>query len=62
MDGRDWVSWAIAEVAADTNRSADTHLHRFALPREWNVDLYLKDESVHPTGSGASLNLKVRLP
>ncbi len=51
MDDRDWVSWAIAEVEADSNRSADTHLHRFPLPREWGVDLYLKDESVHPTGS-----------
>ncbi|MGI8458526.1 MAG: PLP-dependent cysteine synthase family protein [Propionibacteriaceae bacterium] len=51
MDDREWVSWAIAEVEADTNRSADTHLHRFPLPREWGVDLYLKDESVHPTGS-----------
>jgi cysteine synthase A len=23
----------------------------FPLPREWGIDLYLKDESVHPTGS-----------
>ncbi|HET6549683.1 MAG TPA: PLP-dependent cysteine synthase family protein [Solirubrobacter sp.] len=36
---------------ADANRSADTHLHVFPLPGDWGVDLYLKDESVHPTGS-----------
>ena len=33
------------------DRSADTHLHVFPLPAEWGIDLYLKDESVHPTGS-----------
>ena len=48
---RDWVHEAIRRVEADSNRSADTHLHVFPLPREWGTDLYLKDESVHPTGS-----------
>src|SRR3712207_777168 len=48
---RDWVTAAIATVEADANRSADTHLLPFPLPRDWGVDLYLKDESVHPTGS-----------
>jgi len=48
---RAWVSEAIRLVEADNNRSADTHLHVFPLPVEWGVDLYLKDESVHPTGS-----------
>jgi cysteine synthase A len=48
---RAWVSEAIAIVEADANRSADTHLLPFPLPRDWGVDLYLKDESVHPTGS-----------
>ncbi|MBW0102491.1 PLP-dependent cysteine synthase family protein [Pseudonocardia sp. KRD291] len=38
-------------VQADANRSADTHLHVFGLPPEWGVQVYLKDESVHPTGS-----------
>ena len=42
---------AIAAVEADANRSADTHLLPFPLPPEWGIDLYLKDESVHPTGS-----------
>src|SRR5918998_1792617 len=48
---RPWVSEAIRLVEADANRSADTHLHVFPLPPEWGIDLYLKDESVHPTGS-----------
>ncbi|MEV1288247.1 PLP-dependent cysteine synthase family protein [Micromonospora sp. NPDC049679] len=48
---RAWVTAAIAMVEADANRSADTHLLPFPLPRAWNIDLYLKDESVHPTGS-----------
>ena len=48
---RDWVSEAISIVEADANRSADTHLLRFPLCGDWGIDLYLKDESVHPTGS-----------
>ncbi|MGN6521607.1 MAG: PLP-dependent cysteine synthase family protein [Actinomycetes bacterium] len=48
---RSWLDAAVATVEADANRSADTHLHVFPLPREWGVQLYLKDESVHPTGS-----------
>jgi cysteine synthase len=50
-DDRTWVNEAIRKVEADNNRSADTHLHVFPLPADWDVDLYLKDESVHPTGS-----------
>lgn len=46
-----WVSSAIRMLEADANRSADTHLLLFPLPHEWGIDLYLKDESVHPTGS-----------
>ncbi|MCO1653916.1 PLP-dependent cysteine synthase family protein [Pseudonocardia humida] len=38
-------------VEADATRSADTHLHAFPLPADWGVHVYLKDESVHPTGS-----------
>ena len=48
---RAWVREAIGIVEADANRSADTHLHAVDLPRDWGIDLYLKDESVHPTGS-----------
>jgi cysteine synthase len=48
---RTWLHEAIRRVEADANRSADTHLHVFGLPEHWDIDLYLKDESVHPTGS-----------
>jgi cysteine synthase A len=48
---RDWVDEAIRRVEADANRSADTHLVPVALPAYPDVDLYLKDESTHPTGS-----------
>jgi cysteine synthase A len=48
---RRWVDEAVRVVEADANRSADTHLHVFPLPADSDVDLYLKDESVHPTGS-----------
>jgi cysteine synthase A len=48
---RDWARNAIALVEADANRSADTHLLPFPLPPSWGIDLYLKDESSHPTGS-----------
>src|SRR5687767_4907234 len=48
---RDWTRTAIALVEADANRSADTHLLPFPLPPAWGIDLYLKDESSHPTGS-----------
>ena len=48
---RAWVSEAIRIVDADANRSADTHLHVFPMPEITGVELYLKDESVHPTGS-----------
>ncbi|MGO1769765.1 MAG: PLP-dependent cysteine synthase family protein [Microbacterium sp.] len=46
-----WADEAVRLLEADANRSADTHLHCFPLPPEWGIDLYLKDESVHPTGS-----------
>ena len=48
---RAWVDRAVALVEADALRSADTHLLVHPLPPEWGVDLYLKDESTHPTGS-----------
>lgn len=51
LSDRAWVDEAIRRVEADANRSADTHLHVFPLPPGWGIDLYLKDESVHPTGS-----------
>ncbi|BDY05330.1 PLP-dependent cysteine synthase family protein [Ferrimonas sp. YFM] len=48
---RRWVNWAIAQIEADFQRSADTHLIKLELPCLPEVDLYLKDESTHPTGS-----------
>ena len=48
---RGWVIDAIACIEADLRRSADTHLVTFPLPAAWGIDLYLKDESTHPTGS-----------
>src|SRR6187401_1922147 len=48
---RTWVIEAIACIEADLRRSADTHLVTFPLPPAWGIDLYLKDESTHPTGS-----------
>jgi cysteine synthase len=50
-EARAWSDEAVRLVEADANRSADTHLLRCELPAEWGVDLYLKDESTHPTGS-----------
>jgi cysteine synthase len=51
LDSRAWADEAVRRIEADANRSADTHLHPFPLPVDWGIDLYLKDESVHPTGS-----------
>src|ERR671929_632458 len=51
LGSRKWANEAVRRLQADANRSADTHLHTFPLPTEWGIDLYLKDESVHPTGS-----------
>jgi cysteine synthase A len=48
---RDWVDEAVRRVEADANRSADTHLVPLPLPALPGVDVYLKDESTHPTGS-----------
>lgn len=46
-----WITSAIRKIEADYQRSADTHLIRLEIPRLTGIDLYLKDESTHPTGS-----------
>lgn len=46
-----WIREAIARLESDFNRSADTHLIKVFLPSVPGIDLYLKDESVHPSGS-----------
>ncbi|QXW04361.1 MULTISPECIES: PLP-dependent cysteine synthase family protein [Rhodococcus] len=48
---RSWVDNAVRLIEADAQRSADTHLLRYPLPNDWPVQLYLKDESTHITGS-----------
>ncbi|MFZ2511368.1 MAG: PLP-dependent cysteine synthase family protein [Gordonia sp. (in: high G+C Gram-positive bacteria)] len=48
---RAWTAAAVAKIKAEANRSADTHLIAVPLPEQWGIDLYLKDESTHPTGS-----------
>jgi cysteine synthase A len=48
---RDWVSEAVRKIEADYQRSADTHLFKLDIPKLKGVDIYLKDESTHPTGS-----------
>ncbi len=48
---RHWVTDAIKKIEADFQRSADTHLIKLPLSCYPNVDIYLKDESTHPTGS-----------
>lgn len=51
MPCRQWSNEAIRRIEADFNRSADTHLIPLHLPAYPGIDLYLKDESSHPTGS-----------
>jgi cysteine synthase A len=48
---RDWVHEALRRIEADFQRSSDTHLIPLSLPGFPGIDLYLKDESSHPTGS-----------
>ncbi|KZL29247.1 PLP-dependent cysteine synthase family protein [Pseudovibrio sp. WM33] len=51
--GRAWALQAIQNIEADYNRSADTHLIKLNIPKltRAGIDLYLKDESTHPSGS-----------
>ena len=51
IDARRWVDGAVAAIEADQRRSADTHLWKLDAPALSGIDLYLKDESTHPTGS-----------
>ena len=51
MNRSEWAREAVRKIEADFQRSADTHLIPLALPGFPGIDLYLKDESSHPTGS-----------
>ncbi len=46
-----WVNQAIEKIEADYQRSADTHLIKLDIPCLTSINIYLKDESTHPTGS-----------
>lgn len=46
-----WASLAINKIHADYQRSADTHLIKLDRLKIQGIDIYLKDESTHPTGS-----------
>ncbi|WP_084398576.1 PLP-dependent cysteine synthase family protein [Henriciella aquimarina] len=48
---RQWGCEAVRRINADFNRSADTHLIRVDLEGFPEQTLYLKDESIHPSGS-----------
>src|SRR5262249_42889348 len=48
---RGWVDDAVAAIEADQCRTADTHLIRLPVAALAGIDIYLKDESTHPTGS-----------
>lgn len=50
---RDWTDEAVHRIEADFARSSDTHLIKLELPclSAAGIDLYLKDESTHPSGS-----------
>lgn len=52
---REWLDDAVRLIEADSRRSADTHLLRYPLPSAWcegvDLQLYLKDETTHITGS-----------
>lgn len=50
-DYRAWLRERVLRIEADFNRSADTHLLKLELSGLDGIDIYLKDESTHPTGS-----------
>ena len=49
--GRAWVHHALATLAREAARSADTHLLRLNFRGFDGIDFYFKDEAAHPTGS-----------
>jgi cysteine synthase A len=50
-DDAEWARHALELIQNDLRRSADTHLLRLDIPALDGIDIYLKDESTHPTGS-----------
>ena len=49
--GRLWVNQALACLAQEAARSADTHLLKLNFPGFQGIDFYFKDEAAHPSGS-----------
>jgi len=49
-EAREWARRAIGQIEAEYTRTSDTHLIRIPLGGT-GIELYLKDESSHPTGS-----------
>ncbi len=49
--GGAWENKAITLLQGDARRSADTHLIKPIFPGLRGIEVYLKDESTHPTGS-----------
>ena len=48
---RRWLTEAMHQIEADYNRTSDTHLHKLDLVGLDGIEIYLKDEAIHPTGS-----------
>jgi cysteine synthase len=46
-----WTRTALKTLSSDQLRTSDTHLYRLDIPGLAGIDIYLKDESTHPTGS-----------
>lgn len=49
--GRSWVNAAVECLAREAQGARDTPLRTLALPGFPGIELFLKDESAHPTGS-----------
>lgn len=47
----DWIRAAMRKISCDQQRSADTHMLKLEVPALRDVDIYIKDESTHPSGS-----------
>jgi len=48
---RRWLTEAMQRIEADINRTSDTHLLKLDLTGFDDIDIYLKDEAIHPSGS-----------
>ena len=57
--GRDWVSEAMRKIAADFNRSSDTHLIKLDLPCLANINFYLIPDVLNPLPGDIGLNFSL---